>query len=210
MVAKLQFAIDINTPEEALALVKKVSPSIDIIEAGTPFIKRFGLGILNQIRQVAPDKKIVADMKAMDAGAFEAMLAFEAGADIMTVLGCADDDTIRGALAEANKRNRAIAVDLIAIPDKVQRAKELAAMGVQYIGVHTGLDAQAKGATPLADLKQIREAVDTPIMVAGGIKASTIKEIAALGPAIIIAGGSIYGAADPTAAAAELRQALGQ
>ncbi len=111
----LQLAIDTLTPSEAVALVEKVHPYIDLIEAGTPFIKRFGLDALKLFRQVAPGKLIVADMKAMDAGAYEAAIAFEAGADIMTVLGCANDETILGALQEANKCNRLIAVDLIAV-----------------------------------------------------------------------------------------------
>src|SRR5207248_6037437 len=87
MTIGLQLAIDTLTPREAVALVERVHPSIDLIEAGTPFIKRFGLDVLDLFRQAAPNKLIVADLKAMDAGAYEASLAFDAGADMMTVLG---------------------------------------------------------------------------------------------------------------------------
>src|SRR5258708_39120051 len=85
----LQLAIDTLTLSEAVALVEKVHPYIDLIEAGTPFIKRFGLDALKLFRQVAPGKLIVADMKPMDAGADEAAIAFEAGVEIITIVGCA-------------------------------------------------------------------------------------------------------------------------
>lgn len=208
MEAKIQLAIDTITPDQAVALIEKTAPYIDLIEAGTPFIKLHGLGILKRFRQAAPGKLIVADMKAMDAGAYEAAIAFDAGADMMTVLGGTTDDTLRGAVQEANKRGLSVVADLIAVPDKVARAKQLARLGVHYIGVHTGLDQQAAGETPLADLKQIQAAVQTPIAVAGGINVSTIGDIASFGPAIIVVGGSITGAADPVTVAKTLREAL--
>ncbi len=71
MKKKLQLAIDTLTPQEALTLVEQVHPYIDLIEAGTPFTKRFGLEVLAHFRQVAPDNLLVANMKVMDAGAYE-------------------------------------------------------------------------------------------------------------------------------------------
>ena len=210
METKLQLAIDTLTPQGALILVEQVSPYIDIIEAGTPFIKRFGLEVLARFRQVAPDKLLVADMKMMDAGAYEAAIAFDAGADIVTVLGCATDETILGALQEAKKRDRQVVVDLIAVRDKVQRAQQLECFGVHYIGVHTGLDQQAIGETPLSDLKQIRSAVHTPLAVAGGITVHSMHDIAALEPAIIIVGSHITQSPDPVAVSFALRKVLDQ
>ncbi len=206
----LQLALDTLTPSQAVALLEKVHPYINLIEAGTPFIKRFGLDVLKLFRQVAPGKLIVADMKAMDAGAYEAEIAFEAGADIMTVLGCANDETILGALQEANKRHRLIAVDLIAVPDKLRRAQQLEHFGVHFIGIHTGMDQQVLGATPLSDLKQIRFAVHTPLVVAGGISRNSIGAIAALEPAIVVVGSHITSAPDPVAVSCALHEVLAQ
>ena len=44
-----------------------------------------------------------ADLKIMDAGEHEANLAFNAGADIVTVLGVAHDETIRGVVRAARR-----------------------------------------------------------------------------------------------------------
>src|SRR5260221_12576789 len=84
----LQLAIDTLTPSEAVALGEKVHPYIDLIEAGTPFIKRFGLDALKLFSQVAPGKLIVANIKARDAGAYEAAIDFEAGTVLIPHLCC--------------------------------------------------------------------------------------------------------------------------
>ncbi|MFZ4703649.1 MAG: orotidine 5'-phosphate decarboxylase / HUMPS family protein, partial [Candidatus Methylumidiphilus sp.] len=90
-------------------------------------------------------------------------------------------------------------------PDKVACAKVSAAAGAQIIGVHTGLDAQAAGQTPFADLQAIADLkLGLTISVAGGIKASTAGQVVKAGAGIIVVGAAIYGAADPKAAAKEI------
>ncbi len=205
---RLQLALDALTLSDALALAALVRDAVDIVEAGTPLIKRYGLDAVTQLRAASPGKLIVADMKAMDAGALEAAMAFDAGADIMTVLACASDTTLAAAIAVAVARGTQIVADLIGVADKPARARQLAALGVHMIGVHAGVDDQARGADPLADLAAVRAAVDTPIAVAGGISTRTIAAVRTLGPAIVIVGSAITAAADPRAATLELRALL--
>ena len=203
-----QLALDTLTLSDALALAALVRDAIDIVEAGTPLIKRYGLNAVTQLRAASPGKLIVADMKAMDAGALEAAMAFDAGADIMTVLACASDATIAAAITVATARGMQVVADLIGVADKPARARQLAALGVHTIGVHAGVDDQARGADPLTDLAAVRAAVDTPIAVAGGISTRTIAAVRVLGPAIVIVGSAITAAADPRAATRELRALL--
>jgi 3-hexulose-6-phosphate synthase len=94
---------------------------------------------------------------------------------------------------------------MINVDNKEDLAKEAVAAGAQIIGVHTGLDAQAAGATPFEDLASIA-ALNTgaKISVAGGVKAATAQQVKDAGAAIIVAGAAIYGAADPAASAAEI------
>jgi len=70
-------------------MVHKVAPFVDIIEAGTPLIKQEGLRIISILKECFPEKLILADMKTMDAGGLEAKLAYDAGADLVTVLAVA-------------------------------------------------------------------------------------------------------------------------
>src|SRR5918994_2154884 len=95
---RLQLAIDLIAPEDFPDITGPLLPLVDVIEAGTPLIKRRGLDAVRALRALAPEQTLVADMKTMDAGALEAKMAFDAGADMMTVLGCAGDATIAAAV----------------------------------------------------------------------------------------------------------------
>lgn len=207
---RLQLALDTLTLDAALALADRVRDVVDIVEAGTPLIKRYGIDAVTRLRAAAPGKLIVADMKTMDAGVLEATMAFDAGADAMTVLACASDATIVAAVAVANARGAQVVADLIRVADKPERARQLAALGAHMLGVHAGVDDQVRGADPLADLAAVRAAVGTPVAVAGGISTRTITAVRALRPSIVIVGSAITAAADPRAAALALRAAMTQ
>jgi len=141
----------------------------------------------------------------MDAGEYEATPFYAAGADIVTVLGTADLGTIKGVIKAANGYGKQAQVDLINVADKATRTKEVAALGAHIIGVHTGLDQQAAGQTPFADLSLVQSlGLGVTISVAGGVKAATVKQVKDAGAGIIVAGAAIYGAADPAASAAEI------
>src|SRR5882757_5715943 len=139
---KLQVAVDLLSTADALALTNKVGPYVDIIELGTPLIKSAGLSAISAIKAAHPDKEVFADLKTMDAGELEADIAFAAGADLVTVLGVAGDSTIAGAVKAAQKHGKGIVVDLIGVADKPKRAKEVVALGAQFVEMHAGLDEQ--------------------------------------------------------------------
>ncbi|WP_159612748.1 3-hexulose-6-phosphate synthase [Glutamicibacter sp. JC586] len=205
---KIQVAIDLLTTQEALELAAKVAPYVDIIELGTPLIKAEGLSVIAAIKSAHPDKIVFADMKTMDAGELEADIAFAAGADLVTVLGSADDSTVAGAVKSANERNKGIVVDLIGIADKAKRAKEVIALGAQFVEFHAGLDEQAQPGYDLDGLLNAGSSAQVPFSVAGGVSISTIADVQKAGAEVAVAGGAIYGATDPATAARELREAL--
>jgi 3-hexulose-6-phosphate synthase len=206
---QLQLAMDTLSLEEALELLKKVVPYIDIVEVGTPLLYRSGLEAVRRIRAAFPDIIVLCDSKIMDAGAYESGEQFEAGADCVSVLGVTDDATIRACVEEAAKYGGEVSMDTICISDLPKRVAEAEAMGVQLISVHTGVDQQAKGRTPLDDLKEIKNcAKRARISVAGGITAQTVETYLALEPDVIIVGGGILGQPDPVLAAREIHEKI--
>ena len=199
---KLQIALDEPSIEEGLDLCRKVRDSIDIIEIGTPFLIREGLHAVRAFREEFPDKEILADAKIMDAGEAEAAICFEAGADYVTVLAVTDILTIKSAVDVAKKYNGRIVADMICVDDVEKRIAELEEAGVRDIAVHTGIDQQHAGRTPLQDLQQMRQCTDRSLLsVAGGISADTAPDYKAAGADVVIVGGGIAHAADPVAAA---------
>ena len=92
---KLQLALDDLTMDEALELTTKVQEHIDIIAIGTPFVYQEGMRAVQIFKERFPDKEVLADMKIMDAGYYEAEEALKVGADYVTVLGVTDNLTIK-------------------------------------------------------------------------------------------------------------------
>ena len=114
---KLQLALDVVTPEEAEVLLAKVLDLVDIVEVGTPFLLRDGVGALRRLRAAFPGVKLLADMKIMDGGRLEATMGFEAGAKLVTVLAAAEDATLRRVVRAAKEMGGEVMVDLIGVKD---------------------------------------------------------------------------------------------
>jgi 3-hexulose-6-phosphate synthase/6-phospho-3-hexuloisomerase len=203
----IQLALDSLDFDQTMGLAEKTAPYIDIFEIGTPCIKHNGIELVKALRAKFPDKLILVDLKTMDAGEYEATPFYAAGADICTVLGVSGMATIAGVIKAANAYNAETQVDLINVPNKLECAREAASLGARIIGVHTGLDAQAAGQTPYADLQDIAGlGLDVRISVAGGINASTVQQVIETGAGIIVVGAAIYGAPCPAEAALTIRR----
>ncbi|HYD43551.1 MAG TPA: 3-hexulose-6-phosphate synthase [Anaeromyxobacter sp.] len=210
---RLQLAIDTLTLAEAEGLVARVGDLVDVVEVGTPLIIREGVGAVRRLRAAFPDAVLLADLKIADGGHLEAALGLDAGARIVTVLAAAADATIREVVRAARERGGEVMVDLMGVEDLARRAREVDALGADYVCLHTAVDVQAghadlAGAT-LQGLRRVKAALDTArTAVAGGITLASCPAVAALAPDVVVVGSALTGAADPRAAAAAIRGAL--
>jgi 3-hexulose-6-phosphate synthase/6-phospho-3-hexuloisomerase len=209
MTVKLQLALDFVDLHRALLVAEKAVPAgVDWVEAGTPLIKSEGLDAVRELKRRFPDKIIVADMKVMDAGRIEVEAAAKAGAHLIDVLAAASDATILECVQAGKNYGAKIVVDLIAVADPVARARQVEALGVDYLTVHVPIDEQMRAKDPFATLKAVSEAVSIPVGVAGGINSETAAQAVAHGASYVIVGGAITKAKDPEAATRDLRRAL--
>jgi 3-hexulose-6-phosphate synthase len=204
--ALIQMALDSLDFDATVALAEQVAPYVDILEIGTPCIKYNGLELVTALKAKFPEKLLLVDLKTMDAGEYESTPFYEAGADICTVLGVSDKATMGGVIKAANANASEAQIDLISVKDKSAVASAAVANGAQIIGVHTGLDAQAAGQTPFADLSLVASLnLGCRISVAGGINKDTIQKTVQAGATIVVVGAAIYGADSPAESAKELR-----
>ncbi len=172
---KLQLAMDTLDGDEALGLAASIAPYADIIEAGTPLIKSVGINIVKKLKSIHPEKIILADLKSSDVGAYEANMAFTAGADIVTTQGITTLATIREVQGEANKWKRRAEVDMTGVKDPVARAKEVKESGISLVLYHRSIDEElTQGA--LWDERAV----------------NTVREMCNLGLDVAIAGGIHY------------------
>jgi len=179
---------------------------VDWIEAGTPLIKSEGMNAVRQLKAAFPDRVILADMKTIDTGAIEIEMAAKAGADIVILLGSADDSTIKDAIRAARKYGVKLMADLISSDDPANRAVQLADMGIDYINVHSGIDQQMTGNDPVKHLKKFK--VNVPVAVAGGLDAKSAAKAVVSGARIVIVGGNIVRSSNVTAAAKAIRRSI--
>lgn len=185
---KLQLAMDTLDGDEALRLARATAPYVDILEAGTPLIKSVGISIVRNLKSAHPDKLVLADLKSSDVGAYEANMAFTAGADIVTTQGITTFATICEVQREADKWKRRAEVDMTGVKDPVARAKEVQAAGVSLVLYHRSIDEElTEGA--LWDEKAV----------------NIVREMCELGIDVSIAGGNQLRHSFPLARRADLR-----
>lgn len=143
----LQIALDYTSLPKALVMAYQVAPEVDIIEIGTPLCKAAGMEAVRAVREICPDKLILADVKTPDVGGLEAAMAFDSGADMMTVIGGAALVTVEQALAVARERGKEMLMELTGVRDNeiLTRAAEWRKIGVERVVYHREWDAQSAG-----------------------------------------------------------------
>ena len=205
----LQVALDFeNLPRALDAAREAVDGGAEWVEAGTPLIKSEGLDAVRELKKAFKGHRIVADMKVMDTGAFEVEIAAKAGADVVTVLGTADDETIADAVRGGEKYGAEVVVDLLNVADPVARAKRVAELGAAAVCWHVGIDMQMTGRTPFEVLSELIQGSPLPVAVAGGLNSETVAAAAAAGAQILIVGGAITKSPDIREATRRIREAI--
>ncbi|NPE29187.1 bifunctional hexulose-6-phosphate synthase/ribonuclease regulator [Methanococcoides sp. SA1] len=205
----VQVALDLLEIDRAVQIAKEaIEGGIDWIEVGTPLIKSEGMNAIRQMRKSFPNHTILADMKIADTGAFEVEMAAKAGADIVMILGNADDSTVHDAVRSARKYGVKLMADLIIVEDPIPRAIELEQMGIDYINMHTGIDQQMTGKDPNPVVEKMTKAVNIPVAAAGGLDAVSAAMAVKAGAKIVIVGGNITQSGNVIESAKNIREAV--
>ena len=207
----LQVALDYFSLPPAIAMAVEVAPYVDVIEIGTPLCKAAGMEAVRAIREVCPDNLILADLKTPDVGDLEAKMAFDAGADMMTVIGGAALATVELAVKTAKEMGKEMLMELTGVRDIIARAQEWKEVGVERMVYHRGWDEQTfdrQWEEP--DKVVIRQLIDMgfKVTVTGGITVDLLPFFQDLPVSIIIAGRAIHQAPDPAASANQFRSTI--
>ena len=206
---KLQIAVDVADTKRILEIADQIHDVIDIYEVGTPVIMKEGMVPVKALKDRYPELTVLADSKIMDGGALECEDICKNGADIVTVLALADNATIEEVVQVARRYGRKVMADLICVTDIAGRSRELVEMGVDYVAVHTGVDMQKRGRTPLKDLQELTKAIDPErAVVAGGVNRKTVASYVEERPGIVISGTALYTSPDIRGAVLEMKEAL--
>ncbi|MCB0053776.1 MAG: orotidine 5'-phosphate decarboxylase, partial [Caldilinea sp.] len=130
----IQISLDLTNIDEALEVARAaVRAGVDWLEAGTPLILAEGLHGVRALRREFPDVPIVADLKTMDGAGLEAEMMFQAGANMVVVMGQAHDASIIEQVKMAQKYGGKVMCDVMLCPDMPGRARRAEELGVDYI-----------------------------------------------------------------------------
>ncbi|MEE8632721.1 MAG: bifunctional 5,6,7,8-tetrahydromethanopterin hydro-lyase/3-hexulose-6-phosphate synthase, partial [Candidatus Bathyarchaeia archaeon] len=202
----LQIALDNPSLEGANRVIRALPESDRIIlEVGTPLLKKHGVKVIQELREIAKDVFIIADLKTLDVGKVEVDLAFEETADAVVVAGVAANETLNGFIYEAKKLGIYGVVDMMNIQEPVGKLRTLKQLPDVVI-LHRGIDAESGRALGLEHVKEIKRSFPGKkllVAVAGGIIPETAREALQEGADIIIVGRYVTQSKDPKRAVRE-------
>ncbi|NRP21763.1 3-hexulose-6-phosphate synthase [Ensifer adhaerens] len=205
----LQVALD---KPEHLGILPALRGIADIIEIGTPLLKRFGIAAITTSREICPDIPVLADTKTVDGGSFEANMVFSAGATFMTVLSCASLATHETVGKCATNFGGSVIIDTITESGKPLLLPQDFALpeGFAYVAVHSPTDARLAGdnSTSHIDAVAAMHARGFRVSLAGGIGPATLESVLAVKPEILVVGGAITENENPGKVATWIKERL--
>lgn len=210
----LQLALDYLSLPPAMAMAWLVRDAVDVIEVGTPLCKAEGMNAVRAIRALCPKHTILADLKTLDTGALEAGMAFDAGADWLTVSGGAPLVTIQEALREAAARGKEVLIELTGVTDILSRSREWRALGAERVVYHRGWDEGNIGRRQWTEedrhlVSQLAE-LGYKVSVAGNITLDVLPLFKGIPVAVFVVGRAIREVSDPLANAQQFQALLAE
>lgn len=174
-----------STISEAANIIARLPPSDRIlIEAGTPLIKRYGIGVIYQLRSMWHARiassgftpYVVADLKTMDRGNTEVAMAASVGASAVIGLGQAPVETINSFVASCEKYKVDSMLDMMNIEHSIKVLRLLKKLP-DVVLLHRGVDEEdfnKHKPIPYLQINKIRASYDVLISVAGG---DSVREV---------------------------------
>ncbi|MEF1256919.1 3-keto-L-gulonate-6-phosphate decarboxylase UlaD [Vibrio sp. M260112] len=108
----IQIALDQTNLPAAIEVASNVESFVDVIEIGTILAFAEGMNAVSTLRKNHPKHILVCDMKTTDGGAILSKMAFEAGADWITVSAAAHIATIAACKKVADEHGGEIQIEI--------------------------------------------------------------------------------------------------
>ncbi len=182
----LQLAFN-SSFQDFLAVIRLVpeNPNI-IIEAGTPLIKREGVGVVSRMRQYWRGN-ICADIKVVDGAKEEVEMAKAAGATHVTALGNASKETLKIFVQTCKD------VGLVSVIDMINTSNPLKALWAanivpDLVVIHRGRDEESSFGEIIQykNISKIKGKWDISLGAAGGIDQKEMQSASFNGADIVV------------------------
>lgn len=205
----IQIALDQTQFDKAQVVANNVHSFVDIIEVGTILAFAEGMNAVSVLRKAHPSHIIVCDMKITDGGAILSRMAFEAGADWLTVSAAAHIATIAACKKVADEFGREIQIEIYG-NWTFDDAKKWVDLGIRQAIYHRSRDAELAGVGwTHDDIEKMHQlsALGLELSITGGIVPEDIKLFSGIKAKAFIAGRALAGEQGKQAAE-ELREQI--
>jgi|BEDMetMinimDraft_2_1075160.scaffolds.fasta_scaffold00697_2 3-hexulose-6-phosphate synthase and related proteins len=133
----IQAAINVNNYEDAINAAEiSFIKGANIIEISNKITKKFGYTIARDLKLRLPRTKIYFDLRVIEDPEFDFELAYECGADIISVLAVAPYETITTSLNLSKKYGIDVALDFLGINDPINKVLEILQAGIYYYRIN--------------------------------------------------------------------------
>jgi 3-hexulose-6-phosphate synthase len=208
-----QISVDVATLEQGLVVAgAALAGGATIVEMGTPLLKNQGVSnVVPAFRRKFPEALLLADMKTMDGGGFEARAVYAGGGNIVDFLALAGVETAKAICAVRDEFRRAgpelprlVFADIM-VPHQgpATQAGDVALRmieaGVDAVGVHLQADARRADSKLiesdyLGDMARAifaRVGGAAPVQVVGGLSVAQAKRLADAGLRAFVISGNL-------------------
>ena len=208
-----QISVDVATLEQGFGVAAAaLAGGANIVEMGTPLLKNQGIAnVVPAFRKKFPDALLLADLKTMDGGGFEARAVYAGGGNIVDFLALAGVDTAKNICAVRDEFRRTdpelprLVFSDIMVPHQgpaaqaVEVARRMLDAGVDVVGIHLQSDARRAnpalieshilGETARAIFQKVGG--DAPVQVVGGLSVAEAKGLAQAGLRAFVISGNL-------------------
>lgn len=181
---QIAFNGDLGT---AISILPKIPKDERIfIEAGTPFIKRYGFAGIRALANLWRGV-VVADIKTVDGALGEVMLARSAGASAATVVGSSPKETIDLFIENCEAAGIYSMIDMIGVADPLRVLRGLK-KAPDIVVLHRGRDEESnrEKAIPYRQVNRIKSKFDVLISAAGGVDLKEARSAIFNGASIVV------------------------
>jgi bifunctional enzyme Fae/Hps len=173
-------------------MVRQILPTITqsdriLIEAGTPYLKREGMGGIRDIRRIWRGH-IVADIKTVDGALGEVDMVHAAGATAATVLGNSPVETLDLFIERCSRLGMISMIDMLGVNDPLKVMMGLDAPPDVMV-LHKGRDEESTRGKLIQyrHVNRVRSKFDVLISAAGGVGIKEARSAIFNGANIVVA-----------------------
>ena len=208
-----QISVDVDNLPQGLAVAgAALAGGITLVEMGTPLLKSEGVhNVVPAFRRQFPAALLLADMKTMDGGGFEARAVYAGGGNIIDFLALAGEASARAVCAVRDEFRAAdpalprLAFADLLLPQQgpaqtaIDAARRMLDAGVDGVGIHLQLDARRADpalhqSSYLSDIaRAVFAAVGdrASVQVVGGLSIAQAKALAQSGLRAFVISGNL-------------------